>query len=1618
MLTTTTQGIPMPQQQVSIQNQPQQQPQFAPRGMVPKQWRGQTPIVSSPTVRSPDIVRSVPIFQANLQAAPPLPPENIMTEADKQTQVTYEAWLNQQNDSLQQQLRYYETEIGDLRKLKKSLITKQRQLKKNGNDLNETDQQTLLKVTQEQQGVQKHLENSRKQARNHSTMKQDYENKQKAKQMAQNPHMVQSPVPQMNDQSPMMSPSPNIMQQNVQSPHGSQIMAPSQSPLHSPSPMMQAPSPGPNSILQSPGAHINNAMSPYNTMQQSPRIGTPHSQIDESPFSPNSGQIDSPQIGRLTSPVPRMTSPQHRPNTPMQIQMMNRMAVQPNQFQQQQNMAMNQQNRFIRPQMIPNDSNSRMGMRMPAQFQQQMSHNPNVIRQVQYDPNGNPQQIQNMHQQNMQNQQNQQVMDPQRVLQMRQMQMARQQQMMKQQQQQAQQVQHQQNQQQQQQQNQMAQMSQMHQMNMQNAQMQNMQSQPNQSPVHQQPQSPLINQNVTSPMINYQQHQNPNSPMMGIDSSPRPVYMQQQSMMDHSNNNQQMQMQGGGGGGMNHPDNPIPAPADLFGSIKLGLRGGMPMWGNGSNQNNKQQKSNTAEMLAMIKKVQEQQQQQAEAQKNIQARVVQVSELQKASTSRQMEQKPKTSLLKNPLATKVKSLVDYDDNDSSNGTPPISPLSQKVRQRLQGKKNDDVVIVDSSPDEKQRLVDYDDDNEKMVVTEVSLNSTAQDIGDSDSIIDTTFDRSELISSPLVTEPETTDYALFESHVVLDDSNESLKEIINTDIIFDEPVTSEPKPSTSKSKPDEVLFVVEKEKSPKNVGTREDFEAMIDSGKDEDENESESEVIAIEKCEQSDQENPEKVNIAKTRIVTSIPEKREIKIPVVFSSAGNSMLTLPANLMNRANITATSLGPGVTGAQRKIVNTGNQTTAKVNIGNTTISVPVVLKNMPTIQGTQDAQSGAKKIITTSALNISNLKKNSSPTLINVSGQKILISHSNIKSNTRSIQAVDIKQRLQQKPGQQSIIVPVTCIASSFSNVSSSNMEANLVTSQGMIVSKLSSSGTPILTFSSKMPQLTVTQDTSLPTKILEDEDVSESIDESKEKSTSTSSSEPMEIVEEGNKETPDSKPKSLIPVHVIIKQRESSQSPIASVSTTTQHRLTSGNGNMSQQLSPLSQPIEINTNTHNATQQIRSILSSIDSNEDTKSKTELDPQLQQQHIVTTQSSVPKTIIRSTSTPTSLGDTKIIISQAPASVASSIPSSNIQTSQPNNVLYVKQIKTIPSSMSASNTPHTSTIVVVSQPGQVQSQGSSVITINKQSNRLIDYLSSQQASKSDATKMEPPLSVEGMQKSMTMFKSNPTITNLLNANANSFKRSKSSDDVVSSSKEGTSDLSLISKRLSLEVSNEIKTEPLDSPVIKEAMSQPISIANTTTMTTVIKTEPMTVSPVPQIMQKSQKNEDSQNVLLKQLLQNSGSSNPVGQINRPQPVFNTTQRAPSLGMFSSLEAQLARPIIPPTSAKPIIVTTQSSLVPSIISQTPINTSENVTKPTPTTPTMNKVSLHETSFVSQPAPAATPPTTISSNMTITSPISDKKPVVVLNRNDIPASMLAQQQQHQAQVVVSRIFLS
>ncbi|XP_014291793.1 histone-lysine N-methyltransferase 2C isoform X5 [Halyomorpha halys] len=131
---------------------------------------------------------------------PPPPPENIVTEADRQAQVQYETWLRTTGSAVSQQIRYFETEVQKLRKIRKSLNSKQRQLRKNGNELNEKDAIELQRVTGEQTTLQKHLEAARKQSRQHTMVMQEYQTKQESKGGG-------GSVGSASPQSPLLSPA-------------------------------------------------------------------------------------------------------------------------------------------------------------------------------------------------------------------------------------------------------------------------------------------------------------------------------------------------------------------------------------------------------------------------------------------------------------------------------------------------------------------------------------------------------------------------------------------------------------------------------------------------------------------------------------------------------------------------------------------------------------------------------------------------------------------------------------------------------------------------------------------------------------------------------------------------------------------------------------------------------------------------------------------------------------------------------------------------------------------------------------------------------------------------------------------------------------------------------------------------------------------------------------------------------------------------------------------------------------------------------------------------------------------------------------------------------------------
>lgn len=195
--------LPIQQQQPMIQAQPQQRQTFIPQNQPrpqfiqrtvsqqqhqPSQQHMQGQVQNMNVGMDQTVIKkevcNVPMFVA--QKPPSLPPDSIVTEQDRQMQIQYEQWLNSHENMLSNQRKYYETEVSKLRKSRKALNSKQRALKKSGNDLTETDTIELNKVTAEQSIVQKQLESARKQSRQHTLVINDYKNKQQQANMKSN----------------------------------------------------------------------------------------------------------------------------------------------------------------------------------------------------------------------------------------------------------------------------------------------------------------------------------------------------------------------------------------------------------------------------------------------------------------------------------------------------------------------------------------------------------------------------------------------------------------------------------------------------------------------------------------------------------------------------------------------------------------------------------------------------------------------------------------------------------------------------------------------------------------------------------------------------------------------------------------------------------------------------------------------------------------------------------------------------------------------------------------------------------------------------------------------------------------------------------------------------------------------------------------------------------------------------------------------------------------------------------------------------------------------------------------------------------------------------------------
>ncbi|CAG0917826.1 unnamed protein product [Notodromas monacha] len=315
--------------------------------------------VSTPVARPPPVGANAPImppapavmFHLTPLPAPQQPPATIDSEENRQKQIEYEQWLHKNQQILSMQLSHYQSEVERFRKVRKTLISRQRQLRKNNMELSEHDAATLEQISADQAGLQKQLEQARKASKQHANTLQasvidhyfnqifyDYNSKFRPNvtptppqaspqqdmqtQVAQNvkPQQVMQmhqqdtslhmemgldenmqpvPTPQQH-QMRMQAPPPHQQLQPQQKLVSGQMISPQSGPIpRPPTPMHSSHMPSPHGVVSPMTPHQQGVSSPHPSLTASPM---------PSPVPP------SPGTYAVASPQPPILSP--RPPMP------------------------------------------------------------------------------------------------------------------------------------------------------------------------------------------------------------------------------------------------------------------------------------------------------------------------------------------------------------------------------------------------------------------------------------------------------------------------------------------------------------------------------------------------------------------------------------------------------------------------------------------------------------------------------------------------------------------------------------------------------------------------------------------------------------------------------------------------------------------------------------------------------------------------------------------------------------------------------------------------------------------------------------------------------------------------------------------------------------------------------------------------------------------------------------------------------------------------------------------------------------------------------------------------------------------------------------------------------
>lgn len=541
-------------------------------------------------------------------------------------------------------------------------------------------------------------------------------------------------------------------------------------------------------------------------------------------------------------------------------------------------------------------------------------------------------------------------------------------------------------------------------------------------------------------------------------------------------------------------------------------------------------------------------------------------------------------------------------------------------------------------------------------------------------------------------------------------------------------------------------------------------------------------------------------------------------------------------------------------------------------------------------------------------------------------------------------------------------------------------------------------------------------------------------------------------------------KSTIPVHVIMRSRESSQSPI-SVGTS---RLTT----VMPQLSPLYKPTELTTNIANVSQQLRTIMSSINTSKVESTVNSTVNLMRKSHmqgdlgtstqvnfenllpstkveIITGKSSnrglIEKAVLNNVSSSVEISQSAVgtSITTKPTAITTNIGIMRSQqspigtpNSSPRNSPLLSVKSPIQSPLITKQSNNEDVLNSTTQPSTV-SQNLQMPSLSKFSTSASQSISSViQSSLPNVTSssllqknqiMSNILSTTLLQPSRNVS-NNPQLTqnmnvsqppalvmsarptNILSSNQVQANVQTSNNNVLSGNfaqlaNKPLATSNIISLKLLHQLTSPLKrSKSTDEPKTEIGTVQTQPNKRHSLESVIVKSEPVDCDDVGglQTVENSgckfsslnapQKTDESQNVLLKQLLQNSGGNSPtvvpVSSRASVPSLLGSQRTAPSLGIVPSLEAQLARPSIPPphlpvvTSVEPpklspkqvpilrdspfISKPAQLSSIPTVVSSIPITTQSTTQSLMDVRKPVSKIIIKEDSPLT-PSPATVP---------------------------------------------------